>query len=163
MAGELIHILRAPFSRLFLKRLWHASVSHAGRHFYGLGKIKVAHYPAGLPVVIRILSMCHSCLRLIVCSVAQVGCSVSHLHRVGVIALPPMKHVAALLMCLALVGCDARAQPRQTKSWTLTPPKFGTLTVYDLSGVCLYVMTYGSWSGVSAVSKAQLPAGSGCE
>lgn len=70
-----------------------------------------------------------------------------------------------LAILLPLPPVHAQKAERGTQHWTITVPATftvgeGTIHVFDMTGVCLYVSNTGA---LSAVPKTQLPAGTGCQ
>ncbi len=85
--------------------------------------------------------------------------------------LPPMAGLACgLLMSYQLFPVShAQKVERGTQHWTISVPLTtsfgdGNVHVFDMSGTCLYVFTYGDKEGgIAVISKATLPAGTGCQ
>lgn len=74
----------------------------------------------------------------------------------------------SIIVLFVTLGAVAQKAERGTQHWTISVPSgplvdYGSVHVFDMSGVCLYVYDGPRTGGITVISKAQLPAGAGCQ
>lgn len=77
--------------------------------------------------------------------------------------------LGAAIVSAAISTAHSQKAERGTQHWTVAMPSgplsdYGTVHVFDMTGVCLYVFDGpGEAGGITVISKAQLPTGAGCQ